>query len=1073
MNGDLTPKAAAGTVAMVFADLEGSTKLVSSLGPKLFGDLLDGYGEVLAKAASAHRGEIAGQEGDGLFLMFPTAAGAVEAMVVAQRELAERTWPGDAEVRARMGIHAGEAHRSADQWVGLEIHRAARIAGVAWGGQVVVSDAVRSLALDALGKDQVELRDLGEHELKDLPRPERLHQVVAPRLGDGFPPLRSLTTVPNNLPHQPTSFVGRQREQSEVAGLVREHRLVTLTGVGGTGKTRLAIEVATEMVAEMADGVWLVELAPITDPNAVIHEVARVLGLRHEQDEERPAAAIDRALVDHLANRNLLVVLDNCEHVLDPTARLCDLLIRACEGVTILTTSREGLGVAGEALWQVPSLATPQGTDRAGERSEAAETDELSDAEQLFAERARAASARFNVDEKTRPAVAEICRRLDGLPLAIELAAARVRVLPVDQLAARLGESFRLLTGGARTALPRQQTLQAAIDWSHDMLTAAEQALFARLSVFAGGFTLAAAEAVCSSDGIDDAEVLPLLSDLVDKSLVLLDHDTDGRYRLLEPLRQYARDQLVAAGASETFRRRHRDWFLERVGMPEEQVYGEDRALSDEELAADHDNFQAAYQWSLARGDTEEAAVLADPLLDYWHATGQHRLAADIATDVLTQSDLTHRPRFEAALRASLAVFSAALGRDDTALEEASRAHELVAGDDACPAKLWVLQVYATRLASDVRLAHDQAIAPAQEALEIARALGNAHAEFRARQTLIGPLLDTGQQEEARRNVDALHAVARRLDSPALRMGALHQQLTLAFVADKDHDRLRTTIDEVFDLVEQHPPVRSRTPWGWITETFGALGQFDDMNDTIERRRSTHLEGHAVSWLLFDQATLLFMRGRLDEAAAEIDKARREGLSTRSCHDVLPLEAEIAAFQRHLDRVHTVAGEYVGMELGPEEQIQKVGVLRPVIHAEVDAALASPGLERDDHLRSARDALETMRKLHELQIGPTLQYESPRSYLHLAEAELTRATGPDPDAWRRAQDHAFMAYWRLYAHYRRGEALLAAGDRDEAAAELAAALATATEMGAELIQHNLEALARDAGAAAGAGGEVD
>ena len=403
-----------------------------------------------------------------------------------------------------MGLHTGEAISSTGDYIGLDLHRAARICSVGHGGQILVSEAVKVLiALDPPAG--ASLRDLGAHRLKDLKDPEHLFQVVHPDLPADFPSLKSLDARSNNLPIQLTSFIGRVREIAEAKMLIRAARLVTLTGSGGAGKTRLALQVAADVVEDYPDGVWLAELAPLADPALVPKTVASALSV-----PEQPGREMTETLVDALRSKTLLLVLDNCEHLLAACADLAAAVLRACPQVRFLATSREGLGVPGETLWRVPSLSLPD-----ARRLPTPEDLVLYEAVRLFVDRATATAPEFEVTSENAPAVAQVCQRLDGIPLAIELAAARVKVLTVEQIATRLDDRFLILTGGSRTLLPRQQTLRATLDWSYDLLSDQEQTLLRRLSVFAGSWTLEAAEAVCAEGGIEASEILNLLTQLV------------------------------------------------------------------------------------------------------------------------------------------------------------------------------------------------------------------------------------------------------------------------------------------------------------------------------------------------------------------------------------------------------------------------------------------------------------------------------------------------------------------------------------------------------------------------------
>jgi predicted ATPase len=478
-------------------------------------------------------------QGDAFFAVFSSATACVAAVMQMQRALAAHAWPGGEHVRVRMGVHTGEASKTPTGLVGLDVHRAARVAAVGYGGQVLLSETAAALVRDALPPG-ASLKDLGVHRLKDLGRPERIFQLQAAGLQAQFPPLRSLgnPALPNNLPAQPTRFIGRERELSELRALVESSRLVTLTGAGGCGKTRLSIQLAAELLDGSGDGVWLVELAAVSDETAVAPAICQALGIAVQ-----PARPALDTLLDALALQDVLIVLDNCEHLIGACAKTADAIVRRCPRVHLIATSREPLDITGETIYRVPPLSLPGPGDFA---SSAASS---SDAVALFVDRARAQGTGLSLDEQTAPLVVSICRRLDGLPLAIELAAARLRSLSLRSLADRLDQRFSLLTGGSRTALARQQTLRATVEWSYSLLHGAERSLLRRLSVFAEGFDLDAAEAVCGFGDIGLFDVTGLLGSLVDKSLVVAEPAEEAlRYRLLETIRQFAAERLAGDG---------------------------------------------------------------------------------------------------------------------------------------------------------------------------------------------------------------------------------------------------------------------------------------------------------------------------------------------------------------------------------------------------------------------------------------------------------------------------------------------------------------------------------------------
>jgi predicted ATPase/class 3 adenylate cyclase len=587
----------AGTLTLLFTDIEGSTRLLHALGDR-YPDLLAAHRDLLRAAFTAHDGVEVDTQGDAFFYVFVRATQAVVAAVAAQRALAGHPWPEGAAVRVRMGLHTGEPRRTADGYAGIDLHRAARICAAGHGGQVLLSDVTAAAARQAL-PDGVRLRDLGAHRLKDLAQPEHLYQLDVWGLPVDFPPVRSLDARPNNLPTPPTLLLGREREVEQLVGLLRREdvRLVTLTGAGGSGKTRLALQVATDLLHDFADGAFVVALAPIADPALVVPTIAQALGVK--EGAGRPLLAM---LQDELRAKRRLLVLDNFEQLLPAATRVGELLA-ARPGLQVLVTSRAALHLRGEHEVAVPPLRLParRPPPPAAALSQYA-------AVELFIERATAVRADFAVTNANAPAVAEICHRLDGLPLAIELAAARVKVLTPQAMLARLEHRLTLLTGGPRDLPARQQTLRATIAWSYDLLTEAERALFRRLAVFVGGWTLDAAAAVCDPDGNLGLDVLDGVASLVDKSLVTQAEGQDGEpcYTMLETIREYATERLEESGEADALRRRHAAFFLALAEETEPHFMGARRFEWLARLTADHDNLRAALAWS--RPDREPRA---------------------------------------------------------------------------------------------------------------------------------------------------------------------------------------------------------------------------------------------------------------------------------------------------------------------------------------------------------------------------------------------------------------------------------------------------------------------------------
>ena len=602
------------TVTLVFTDIEGSTQLLERLGDR-YAALIADHHRIVDAAAARHGGTRVDAAGDGLFISFPTARGALTAAVDAQRELAAHAWPEGAEVRVRVGIHTGEPLSAATGYVGIDVHRAARICNAGHGGQILVSQPCQSLLGGAL-PEGVTLRDLGDHRLRGIEAVERLYQVVAPGLGSDFPPVRSLDTLPNNLPRQLSSFIGREGEIIAAEARLPSTSLLTLTGAGGVGKTRLALEIGARAAGSFPDGVWLVELAAVTDSELVDDAVATALRVK-----QRPGTEILGALVEYVAERRMLLVLDNCEHLLGAVVSMTDTLLRRCPNLKVLATSREALGIPGEALMPVPSMSLPASDSTVAHADTGAE----SDAVRLFVNRAAAVMPGFTVTPANAAAVAQICRRLDGIPLAIELAAARVRSLPPAQIATRLDDRFRLLTGGSRTAMPRHRTLRAAMDWSFDLLSEPEQVILARLAVFNGSFSLEAAEAVATGGPVEQPDVVDLLDRLVDRSLLVAEEATDeARFRLLETIRDYAQERLADSGDAGTRYAQHRDWFMGLVERARPAFFsGPIQPEWVARLAADHDNLRAALRWAHEDPNGADAELsMASGLWRFWEVRG-------------------------------------------------------------------------------------------------------------------------------------------------------------------------------------------------------------------------------------------------------------------------------------------------------------------------------------------------------------------------------------------------------------------------------------------------------------------
>jgi predicted ATPase/class 3 adenylate cyclase len=609
-----------GTVTFLFTDIEGSTSLAQQF-PADLPNLLARHHAILQQAIQAHNGHVFQITGDAFCASFHTASDALKAALDAQRALQHEAW-NPAPIKVRMGLHTGSAQAGAIEeraggYAGyLTLTRVQRVMSTAHGGQVLLSNPATELVRSELPAN-VTLRDMGEHRLKGLLNPEHLWQLIAPDVRQDFPPLQSLNAIPNNLPVHLTSFIGRETEIAEVKQELTTHRLVTLSGSGGTGKTRLSLQVTAEVIDHFEQGVWFVELAPLVDPDLIPQTILSVIGV-----SEQPSKAPLDVLKNYLHDKKVLLVLDNCEHLIEASAQVVNALLRAAPQLKVLASSREALGVRGEVAYHVPSLSLPD-----PKHLPASEQLSQYEAVRLFIDRALLVAPHFDVTQENAPFIAQICYRLDGIPLALELAAARARMMSVEQISRRLDDRFRLLTGGARTALPRQQTLRALIDWSYGLLAENERLLLRRLSVFVGGWALEAAEEVCSGDGLEPDDVLDLLTQLVNKSLVVVIETSpsgETRYRMLETIRQYAREKLLETGGGEAVRDRHLAYCVRLVEQAEPELCRSNQVYWSNRLEEEIDNLRIALEWALAT-DVESGLQIAALPWRWWDAHGYFR----------------------------------------------------------------------------------------------------------------------------------------------------------------------------------------------------------------------------------------------------------------------------------------------------------------------------------------------------------------------------------------------------------------------------------------------------------------
>ncbi len=646
------PEAPQGTVTFLFTDIVGSTRLWEKF-PNEMGAALARHDGIVRSAAEAWSGHVFKTVGDAFCVAFSTPVEALSAAIEAQRGLAAENWGELGPLVVRMGLHSGAAEYRAGDYFGGTLNRASRIEAAARGGQILLSQITFELLEDER-LEGIRFKSLGSHRLRNLDRPEHLYQASATGMAEDFPPPRSMEVLPNNLPVQTTSFVGREKEIEESLRRLEKTRLLTLMGTGGTGKTRLALEIGARVINEFRDGVWLVELALITDPDRVLGAMAAAVGAREEP--ERP---LRDTMVNFLKGKTVLLILDNCEHLLKAVSALTTDLLRACPNLKILAASRHSLGIAGETAFPVPPLGMFDvrlhkltGPDIAAQLSQY-------EAVKLFIERAVSVRPDFVVTNANAPALAEICSRLDGIPLAIELAAARVRVLDLGQIAERLGDRFRLLRSKDRGEhLPHQQTLQTLIDWSFDLLSEQERILFRRLGVFVGGRTIEALEAVCSGDGIEDFEILDLVEQLADKSLVTVEREPGAtpRCTIIESVWQYTRDKLTESGEEDTLRDRHLEYFLKFAEKAAPHLEGREQKEWLDRCQAERFNFRAAFQWAQLSNKPQHGFRIFAATYRVIEIRGSLEEAREVVSDLLA---LPH----EGVPPACLANFYVAAGR--------------------------------------------------------------------------------------------------------------------------------------------------------------------------------------------------------------------------------------------------------------------------------------------------------------------------------------------------------------------------------------------------------------------------
>ncbi len=593
-----------GTVTFLFTDIEGSTKLSQEF-PNALPLALDKHHSIMRSAIESNTGFIFEIIGDAFCAAFENADGAVSAAVDAQLYLKKEKWC-EAVIKVRMGLHTGIVEWNGKRYMGyITLARTARVMSAAYGEQVIISNDVYELAREK-ASEKISFRDLGERRLKDLKQPVRLYQVLSDGLREDFPPLKTLDARPNNLPVQLTSFIGRDVEKKFLKELIKQTHLLTLTGTGGAGKTRLALQFGADLIDDFANGVWLIELAAISQPGSISEGITKSLGIT-----EVPNKSLENTIIDFLKDKEILLILDNCEHLINASAVITEKLLINCPKLKIIATSREALKCSGEQIYNVPSLEIPDSIETS--------PDKLSqyEAVRLFIERALLVNSNFRVNNDNAPSLAQICFRLDGIPLGIELAATWIKVLPLEEINERLNDRFNFLTGGKRTALHRQYTLKATIDWSYDLLTEDEKILWNRLSVFAGGWSLEAAESVCSDEKIKSHEILMLLISLAEKSIISYEQE-HRRYRMLETIKQYGKEKLEQSGEAGKILSNDLSFFVRLAEHTQQFYYGPEEKNILKTLDIENDNLESVLNFAMDNKEYEKGLRLAGALGYFW-----------------------------------------------------------------------------------------------------------------------------------------------------------------------------------------------------------------------------------------------------------------------------------------------------------------------------------------------------------------------------------------------------------------------------------------------------------------------
>ena len=982
-----SPPLPTGVVTFVMTDIEGSTRLFRTLGDS-YVEVLSTHNALLRTAFGNRGGVEVGTEGDSLLVAFPQAAGALAACLDGQRALVAQRWPPGVDVRVRMGVHTGEATPVGHDYVALTLHQVARICSGAHGGQVLASEAT---VADAGGRlpPGSSLTPLGSFQLRGFPTPALLFQLRHPDLRSEFPPLRTIGVVAHNLPFLRAKFVGRAEERATLADVLQTTGVVSVVGTGGVGKTRLAVQVAFDVMDGFSDGAWLVEFAPVTDPASVPRVVAAAVGVA-----EQPGRSADESLLEALGPKSILLILDNCEHLLDAIAGLAERLSQHCPHLVILTTSREPLEIEGEVVWRVEPLQTVDPNVAKG-------FDELAaaDAVQLFGERAALVNPGFRLTEDNVEEVARIVSRVNGLPLAIELAAAALGERSLRGVSDGLSDRFALLTRGRRTAPGRHQTLRAALEWSLDLLRADERRLFARLAVFAGSFTTEAVVELCAGAPVDGAEIASLLRRLVRSSLLNVTPELPDRWSMLESIRELAALELTAAGEADDLYLRHRTWFAARVEAVGDDIGRTGHASVMRELAADHDNVRRAIENAMAAGEVDIALRICTAMLPFWTSHGDWSEGCQHLAGGLTfgGGDEALRGRACAAL-GSLLLLRGELAEAETWFERA-RATSASTHDDVTLARSLAGSGYVAFRHSQL----DRAEALWEEALTRAERAGNERVAASVLRSLAIVAGSSGQQARAGALLDRAIASAQRAsDDQLLRLllgssAEMHLWLGHYEMAEDLYGDALTLATAIGDI-SARPLLLSEL--GWVALLRGDLVTAQRLSEEAAEMAEDLDSPRVLSHALRLSGESLIGRGDVADAAAAFDRALTVAQSLDAPAEVAGVrcsQAFLALGQGELDEARSLAEEAAGISaLGHTMRRTSPGWVLGMValtngESEIAGGHFQTGLRRAEHAQIPRHEANNLWGLAGVSAAAGRHLEA--ADLHRRALELRRDIG--------------------------------------------------------------------------------